>query len=148
VLDKQYSILYIMCGRLVRREIRVTRKAFGISTAAIAVALAVVVAWSIVAGNFIVPLVAVVLAAVLSHVLRKATKEVTADERTSVVYEKASGATVKLSVPAVGLVAVILLALKERLSADMVSVAYALAYTACGLLLVHWAFYSYYSRKH
>lgn len=125
-----------------------TRKAFGISTAAIAVALAVVVAWSIVAGNFIVPLVAVVLAIVLSHVLRKATKEVTADERTSVVYEKASGATVKLCVPAVGLAAVILLALKERLSADMVSVAYALAYTACGLLLVHWAFYSYYSRKH
>jgi uncharacterized membrane protein len=125
-----------------------TRKAFGISTAAIAVALAVVVAWSIVAGNFIVPLVAVVLATVLSYSLRRATKEVTADERTSVVYEKASGATIKVCVPAVGLAVVILLALKERLSADMVSVAYALAYTVCVLLLVHLAFYSYYSRKH
>jgi uncharacterized membrane protein len=43
---------------------------------------------------------------------------------------------------------VIIIALQDHLPADMVSVAYTLAYTACVFLLVHSAFYSYYSRKH
>jgi uncharacterized membrane protein len=118
------------------------------ATAAIAVALAIVVSWSIVTRNFIVPIIAIVLAIGLSYLLRRGTKEVTGDERTSLLYEKAAGATIRFCVLVAGVGGVIIIALQDHLPADMVSVAYTLAYTACVLLLVHLAFYSYYSRKH
>jgi len=125
-----------------------TGKTLRIATAAIAVILAIVVSWSIVTRNFIVPIIAIVLAIGFSYLLRRGTKEVTRDERTSLLYERAAGQTIRFCVPVAGVGAVIIIALQDHLSADMVSVAYTLAYTACVLLLVHLAFYSYYSRKH
>ena len=125
-----------------------TRKTLRISTAVISVILALVVGWSITAGNFVVPIVAVVLAIGLSYLLRRATKDVTRDERTTLLYEKAAGATIRFCVPVTAFVGVILFALRECLSAELVSAGYVLAYVACVLLLVHLAFYSYYGRKH
>ena len=125
-----------------------TRKTLRISTALISVALALVVGWAIIASNFVVPIVAIVLAIGLSYLLRRGTKEVTRDERTTLLYEKAAGATIRFCVPLAAFVGIILFALRERLSAEMVLAGYVLAYVACVLLLVHLAFYSYYSRKH
>jgi uncharacterized membrane protein len=125
-----------------------TRKTLRISTAVISVVLALVVGWSIITGNFVVPIVAVVLAIGLSYLLRRATKDVTRDERTTLLYEKAAGATIRFCVPVAAFVGIILFALRERLSTELVSAGYVLAYVACVLLLVHLAFYSYYSRKH
>ena len=125
-----------------------TRKTLRILTAVISVVLALVVGWSITAGNFVVPIVAVVLAIGLSYLLRRTTKDVTRDERTTLLYEKAAGATIRFCVPLVAFVGIILFALRQRLSAELVSAGYVLAYVACILLLVHLAFYSYYSRKH
>jgi uncharacterized membrane protein len=125
-----------------------TGKTLRTATAAIAGALAIVVGWSIVTRNFIVPIIAIVLAIGLSYLLRRGTKEVTRDERSNLLYERAAGATIRTCVPVAGVGAVIIIALQGHLSADMVSVAYTLAYTTCVLLLVHLAFYSYYSRKH
>ncbi len=125
-----------------------TARTLRITTAVIAVALAIVVGWSIVTRNFIVPIVAIVLAIGLNYWLRRRTKEVTRDERTSLLYERAAGATIRVCVPVAGVGAVIIIALQDDVTADTVSVAYTLAYTACVLLLVHSAFYSFYSRKH
>jgi uncharacterized membrane protein len=125
-----------------------TRRALRISTAVISVVLALVVGWSITAGNFIVPIIAVVLAIGLSYLLRRGTKEVTRDERTTLLYEKAAGATIRFCVPLAAFVGIILFALRERLSIEMAATGYVLAYVACILLLVHLAFYSYYARKH
>jgi len=125
-----------------------TRKALRISTAVISVALAVVVGWSITADNFVVPIVAIVLAVGLSYFLRRATKDVTQDERTTLLYEKAAGATIRFCVPLAALTGIILFALRERLSVELVSAGYVLADVACVLMLVHLAFYSYYNRKH
>jgi len=125
-----------------------TAKTIRIATAMIAVALAIVVGWSIVKQNFIAPIIAIVLATGISYLLRRGTKEVTRDERTSLLYERAAGATIRTCVPVAGVGAVIIIALQDHLPDDMVSVAYTLAYTACVLLLVHLAFYSYYGRKH
>ena len=123
-------------------------KTLRILKAAIAGTLAILVGWSIVTRNFIVPIIAMVLAIGLSYLLRRATKVVTHDERTSILYEKAAGATIRFCVPVAGVGTVIIIAMQDHLPADMVSVAYTLAYTTCVLLLVHSAFYSYYSRKH
>ncbi len=125
-----------------------TSKTLKTLTTIIAVVLALVVGWSIIAGNFFVPIIAVVLAIGLSYLLRRRTKEVTQDERTSLLYEKAAGATIRFCVPLVALIGIILFALRERLSPGMEAAGYVLAYVACGLLVVHSAFYSYYSRKH
>ena len=125
-----------------------TAKGLRMATAVIAVILAIVVGWSIVAHNFIVPIIVIVLAVGLSYLLRRGTREVTQDERTSLVYEKAAGSTIRICVPIAGLGAVIILALQDHLSADMISAANTLAYAACVILLVHLGFYSYYSRKH
>ena len=125
-----------------------TGKTLRISTAVISVVLALTVGWSITAGNFVALIVAVVLAIGLSYLLRRATKDVTRDERTTLLYEKAAGATIRFCVPVAAFVGIILFALRDRLSAELVSAGYVLAYVACVLLLVHLAFYSYYSRKH
>ena len=125
-----------------------TSKRLRTLTAIIAVVLALVVGWSIIAGNFFVPIIAVVLAIGLSYLLRRRTKEVTQDERTALLYEKAAGATIRFCVPLVALIGIILFSLRERLSPEMAAAAYVLAYVACSLLVVHSAFYSYYSRKH
>lgn len=125
-----------------------TGKTLRILTAVLSMVLALVVGWSITANNLIVPVVAVVLAMGLSYLLRRGTKEVTRDERTTLLYEKAAGATIRLCVPLAAFVGIILFALRERLSAEMVATGNVLAYVACILLLVHLAFYSYYVRKH
>jgi len=117
-------------------------------TAVIAVVLAAAIGWSITANNFIVPLVAVVLAMVVTYVLRRRTKEVTKDERTTLLYQKAAVATITVCVPIMAVVGIILFALRGRLSAEMAAAGYVLAYVACALLLAQSGFYSYYARKH
>jgi uncharacterized membrane protein len=125
-----------------------TRKTLRISTAVISVVLALILGWSVFAGNFVVPIVAVVLAIGLNYFLRRATKDVTRDERTTLLYEKAAGITIRICVPLAALAGITLFILRKSLSAELVSAGYVLAYVACVLLLVHLAFYSYYSRKH
>jgi uncharacterized membrane protein len=125
-----------------------TSKTLRTLTAIIAVVLALVVGWSIITGNFFVPIIAVVLAIGLSYLLRRRTKEVTKDERTALLYERAAGATIRFCVPLVAVMGIILFVLRECLSPEMEAAGYVLAYVACGLLIVHTAFYSYFSRKH
>ena len=125
-----------------------TAKTLRLFTAILAVALAALIGWSIIANNFVVPVVAVALALGFSYLLRRSTKEVTQDERTTLLYEKAAGATIRFSVPVVALAGIILFLVRDSLSPELASAAYVLAYVACGLLIVHLGFYSYYSRKH
>jgi len=120
---------------------------YKICIAVLSVALAIVVGWSVTAGNAVVPIVAVAVAIGFTYLCRKATKEVTGDERTSHIYEKASAATMLFLVPAMGLTAVVLLSLKENLSVELVFLGEAIGYSVCLLLAVHLALYSYFSRK-
>jgi uncharacterized membrane protein len=117
-------------------------------TAVMSAVLAIVVGWAVVAGNIIVPLIAIALAAGLTYFLRRKTKDVMQDERTTLLYEKASGATIRVCVPAAALAGLVLFTFRDRLSAELVAAAYVLAYSACVLMLVQLAFYSYYDRKH
>jgi uncharacterized membrane protein len=127
---------------------RMTTKTIRSLTAAIAVILAIVVAWSMIAGNFFVPIIAIVLAIGLSYLLKRRTKEITKDERTMLLYEKAAGATIRFCIPLVTIIGIILFVLREQLSPEMATASYVLAYVACGFLIANSAFYSYYSRKH
>ena len=117
----------------------------------IATALALVVGWSISAGHpvvsFLVPVAAIVIAMLIMVVVRRRAKEVTQDERTSRISERASAATIRVTVPLMAAAAIIILVLQERLAAEVVLVGNVVAYIACGLLLAQAAFYAYFGRK-
>jgi uncharacterized membrane protein len=123
------------------------RRMLRVLTAIIIVVLVICIAWALITGNAIIPIIALLIATGLSYFLRKSAREVTSDERTRLIYEKASGATIRFSVSAAGLGAVIIIALRNNLSADTVLAGHVLAYAGCVLLLIHLSFYSYYSRK-
>ena len=125
-----------------------TRRTFRILTATIALVLAIVLGWSVIAGNFVIPIIAVPLAVVLSLFLRRATKDVTRDERTALLYEKAAGITIRICVPLIAVTGIILFILRKSISAELASAGYVLGYVACFILLVHLSFYSHYSRKY
>jgi uncharacterized membrane protein len=113
-----------------------------------AVLLAAVMLCAVTLDSLWVLGVAVVCATGLKMLLRRATKEVMKDERTTLLSEKAAGATLRLTLPLAAIGSLVLLVLKERLSDDAAQLAYVLSYAVCILLLVHLAFYFYYSRKH
>jgi uncharacterized membrane protein len=117
-------------------------------TAFLSAVIAIVISTSIIAGNVVVPLITVVLAFILSYFLKRANKSVTQDERTLHLSGKAAETTIKICVPLAAVGGIILFASREHLSPEMVSAGYVLAYTACVLMLVNLAFYSFYSRKY
>lgn len=117
-------------------------------TAALSGVLAIVISSSIIVGNVYIPLIAVALAYIASYFLKRANKDVTQDERTLQLSGKAAETTLKICIPLAALAGIVLFASRERLSAEMVSAGYVLAYTACVLMLVNLAFYSFYSRKY
>lgn len=114
-----------------------------------AVVLAITMLCAITLDRLWVLVVGVVCVTGLSIILRRARKkEVAKDERTTFLYEKAAGATLRLTLPLAAIGSLVLLLLKDRLSDDATQLAYVLSYAVCILLLVHLAFYFYYSRKH
>ncbi|MFC1915907.1 DUF2178 domain-containing protein [Chloroflexota bacterium] len=123
------------------------RRMLRVLTAITIVALVICITWALITGNAIIPIIALLMVTGLSYFLRKSYSEVTIDERTSLIYEKASGATIRYSVPTAGIGAVIIIAMRNHLSTDTVLVGHVLAFAGCVLLLIHLAFYFYYSRK-
>jgi uncharacterized membrane protein len=97
--------------------------------------------------SFAVPVIAILIALIISVLLRKRAREVMQDERTSRIHEKASSVTIAIGVPVMAAVSIVILALRSRLSADGVLVGEVLAYTACAILLLQSILHSYYSRK-
>ncbi len=119
-----------------------------ILNAAIAGVLAIAISWSAVTGNFFVPIIAMVIAIGLTYFLRKQVKEVTKDERTTLLSQKAAMTTIGICVPLMALVGIMLFLLREHLSSELAAAGNVLAYIACILLLVHSLLYSYYARKY
>lgn len=124
-----------------------TSKTLKTLTSVIAVILAIAVGWSAVTGNLFVPFIAIVLAIGLTYLFRRRTKEITKDERTALLYQKAAVGTIGLCVPIITLAGIVLFALREYLSPEIATTGYVLGYVACGLFLVYTGLYSYYSRK-
>ncbi|MDM8000885.1 MAG: DUF2178 domain-containing protein [Dehalococcoidia bacterium] len=125
-----------------------TRRTFRILNAILGAGLAVAALFAVTLDKLWILVVAVLCAAVLSYLLRMATKEVMHDERTTLLYQKAAASTIRLVLPLAAAASVILLLLRERFSDDVTLVAYVLSFSVCTILLVHLAFYSYYNRKH
>lgn len=122
-----------------------TRRTY-VAVSAVVLAIAAICAITLDSGWVLA--VAVVCATGLSILFRRPRKEIAKDERTTFLYEKAAGATLRLTLPLAAIGSLVLLLLKDRLSDDATQLAYVLSYAVSILLLVHLAFYWYYSRKH
>jgi uncharacterized membrane protein len=122
------------------KQLRLTR-------AIIAGLLGAVSAFSVLTENFIALLIAVIVAVILLYFFSRVTKEITQDERTRMLYTRASRAAVAVTIPLAAIISVVLIALKSHLPHDVEIGAYTLSLFCCVILLAHAAFYSYYNRK-
>lgn len=124
-----------------------TAKTARILTITLTVVLAMVVGASLVAGNSVVPILALVVAIALNIFIRRTSKEVTNDERTRSIYDRASTATIRISVLTAVAVAFIIYAFRSRLPVEALLVANTLAYAGCVVLVLHVVFYKFYTRQ-
>ena len=116
--------------------------------ALVALVLAVIVAVSLSLGIWSLAVGAVIVAILVMFALRRMVKEVYADERTYAIAYKASRLTVTvvgLAMPVIG--AVLLVLARHDLSSVRAQVGFALEYATCGLLIVQYIAYYYYSRQ-
>jgi uncharacterized membrane protein len=107
--------------------------------------LAALVAVFVVAGNYIIPLLAIIVAIGIKITLKKKVKGVISDERIEGIAGKAAQLTYVLSIFAVTILSLTLIALRKQFPL-LEPVAYSLAYVACGIMLLYTAAFKYYNR--
>jgi len=119
------------------------RKGFTLCGIVITAALGALVAWSINAGNPVLPVVGLTVAVLLLYLCKKRVTEVVEDERIYRIGGKAAKAA--LNVFAIGAVylGLVLIILEGRYS----QAGTALVHAGCTLLILYVAFYGYYSTR-
>jgi len=102
----------------------------------VAAALAMFIAMSTAANEYLLPIVAVAAAFVLLFFLRRHVREIMADERDIAIGGTAARWAIHLFSLTAVLLMFTLLALQERNDA-FAAIAYTLAYSTCGLMLLY-----------
>jgi uncharacterized membrane protein len=125
-----------------------TARQLKIIRAVIAFILAIIAAWSVTIENSIPLFIAVVLAIAVIILSRKATTEVIQDERTVMLYARASRAAMSVMLPVAALAAIAVIIMREHLPHDVVTAAYTVSYSVSALMIVQMVFFYYYGRKH
>ncbi len=123
-------------------------KTFRMLQAFIGMIVGVVFAVSISLEVWVIPVVVVIVAMIAMLVLRRMVKEVYADERTYSIAYKASRltvATVGICLPVIG--AVLLVLARHDLSSTRAQIGFTLEYVTCGLLIINYIAYYYYSHN-
>jgi uncharacterized membrane protein len=118
------------------------------SMVATRVVLAGIMFWALLASNYIIGIVAALLAVITGIILKRKTIEVTRDERSTLLFEKAAGATIRLCVPLAAFAGIVLIVFEDRLAFGLANPGRMLAYAACVMMLVPLAFHTYYSHKY
>jgi uncharacterized membrane protein len=125
-----------------------TYKTFRTWQGALTAAIAVIAAVSVVLGNFIILLAAVIIGMAVIYTLRRRVAELVDDERTYSIAHKAARLTVAVVGIGMAVIGGILLALSRHdLSSTRAQVGFTLEYATCALLIINYIAYYYYSRK-
>ena len=106
-----------------------------------------VIGASVAMGNWIVPIATIIIVMLIMIMLRRGVKEIYADERTYAIAYKAARLTLSVAGIGMALVGAVLLAASHGDTSAMAQVGYTLEYATCGLLIVNYIAYIYYSRK-
>jgi len=124
------------------------RKQFAWCEIIVALALGVIVIWSISVGDLVLPVIAVIVGLGVILLLRRRIEEVMVDERVHLIHEKASAMTVQVFALITVLVGFVLIALSGSGYADFSQSGFTLVYCACALGVLHLIFRHYYRRKY
>ena len=103
-------------------------------------------AWAVASGNVLVLIPVAIAGIAMMLTLRKRVKEVIVDERVYSISDKTSRVAVRISVALLVVAGAVCITLREGMP-QLFQIGLTLTCTACGLLLVYWVSYIYYSRK-
>ena len=123
------------------------RRRFKYYQAAIGAFVSALVGWSVITGNLLLPIFAIIVGMALDHLCRRRVTEVVEDEMILRVSERASRRALQVFVAVSGLVGMLLVAFRGTEYAGLAQVGYTLAFSACALLMLYILFYGYYNRK-
>jgi len=123
------------------------RRRFTYYQAAIGVFVGALIGWSVVAGNVLLSVVAIVVGMTADYLCKKRVTEVVEDEMILRISERASRRSLQVFITIAGVAGALLVALKSVKYVQLVQAGYALAFSACVLLILYLTFYGYYSRK-
>ena len=118
-------------------------KKFKIYRTIVAATLGAIVGVFTVSGNYVVPIVAIIVAFFLMYFLKTRVKEVITDERIEKISGKASYMTCMIIAVGMAFGGIVLMAFKEKYPVYL-PVAYTLSYLACGMILLYSIFFRYY----
>ncbi|MFQ6050496.1 MAG: DUF2178 domain-containing protein [Candidatus Hydrothermarchaeota archaeon] len=124
------------------------RKKFRLCAIIISGTMGGLIGWSVAIGNPVLPIVAVFGGMALLYLCKSRVEEVIEDERLWRIGEKASQRTLQIFGLMIALTGAVLIALSKGGSAEFTQAGFALAYSACALMVLYYIFYGYYSKKY
>lgn len=124
------------------------KKRYTIYTITIAVAIGMVFAFSIETGNFVLPLIAIIIGVTLMYLFKRRVEDVIQDERTYRIAEKSSMRTIQILGPTTAIIGIIAITMSESGYLKLAEIGYTLLYFNIALLGLYMFFYGYYSRKY
>lgn len=114
---------------------------------AVVILLGTVVGLSVLTGKIILSLIAVVIGMLFLFLGSRRVEEITVDERTHKISEKAASTTFRIFLPVIAMIGLVLILLRNRYP-DTEELGFVLSSLACGLLAIYLVFYGYYSKKY
>ena len=105
-------------------------------------------AWSIMSGNTVVPIIAVIIGTVALYLCKSRVEEVIVDERTYKIGEQAARRTLQVFSIVSGVTGILLVVLSQYGYPEVTQVGLTLAYSSCALLVLYSLFYRYYNKKY
>lgn len=119
-----------------------------ICTLVIVFTLAAFIAWSITREMPVfVPVGGFAVALLLIRLCRRFTREIMVDERLQTINEKASAMSYRVSSILLAIVSVSFISMRNTLPPGYEIIGSTMAYSACGIMLIHLAFYYYYKNR-
>lgn len=97
-------------------------------------------------GNFIIPLISLIIASVILFFLNKNVEEVLTDERINSIAGRASKIIFVVSTFIMALAGMILVSIREKYP-ELLITGYILACFACGMMLLYSILFRYYSKQ-
>lgn len=108
--------------------------------------MAFITSFSVVRGNYIIPLIVLTLSAIVLYYFRRRVKEVIADERDYQVGGKAAGTAIQLF-SWIGLIAMLAFYSQKDANPVYEAIGFTLSMSICFLLIVYSLLFKYYYKK-
>jgi uncharacterized membrane protein len=104
--------------------------------------------WAVTHGDFILPVIAIIIGLLVLNTLKRRVKGVIEDERIYKISQEASRRTVQVIGVSFATLGLVILGLSRCDYLDLEEIGYLLAYFAATLLVVYMIFYIYYGKKY